>query len=258
VDKNQRMKIIINQLRIKNVASIKELSRKLDVSEMTVRRDLSYLAQDKVVELIPGGAIFKTSSGSERADEKYLITHEETKQTREKMRIGQKAASLIEPNDTVTLDVGSTTEYVAKFLPEQFPITILCYTLNILVEIYRKKNCTPIFAGGYFHENTLMFTSPGGVDLITSTRSNKAFLSAAGIHDSLGVTVANSYEIDTKKAVMASSRTKILLADSSKFGKTRFAYFANLKDFDIIITDSGIPDEYREILKDLEISVIIL
>ncbi len=258
MDRNQRIKIIINQLRIKNVASIKELSRKLDVSEMTVRRDLSYLAHDRVVELIPGGAIFKTSTGLERSDEKYLITHEETKKTREKMRIGQKAASLIEPNDTVTLDVGSTTEYVAKFLPEQFPITILCYTLNILVEIYRKKNCTPIFAGGYFHENTLMFTSPGGVDLIASTRSNKAFLSAAGIHDSLGVTCANSYEIDTKKAVMKSSRTKILLADSSKFGKTQIAYFANLKDFDIIITDSGIPDEYREILKNFDISVIIL
>jgi len=258
MDRNQRIKRIVDILRLKTVASIKELSKRLDVSEMTIRRDLNYLAEDFVVELIPGGAIFRTSTNSESDNEKYLITHEGTKRTREKMKIGQRAASLIEPNDTIVLDVGSTTEYMAKFIPVDFPITVLCYALNILVEIYHKKNCTPIFAGGYFHENTLMFSSPGGLDLIKATRSDKAFISAAGVHDALGVTCANAYEIETKKAVMNSTKTKILMADSSKFGKTRFAHFADLKDFDIIITDAEISDEYMAPIQELDISLIIV
>ena len=182
---------------------------------------------------------------------------EETRKIREKMRIGQNAASLIEPNDTVIIDVGSTTEYLAKFMREDIPVTILCYALNILAEIYRKRNCSPIFSGGYFHENTLMFESPEGINLIRRTRVDKAFISAAGIHAELGVTCANPYELETKKAVLSSSKTKILLADSTKFHKTKIAYFAELKDFDMIITDIDLDEEYKKILRKLKIKLLL-
>ncbi len=235
-------------LKHKNAISIKELTKRLNVSEMTIRRDLNLLENDNVVELIPGGAIFKAYVDSKVDDEKYNIENEETRRTREKIRIGQKAASLIEANDTVILDVGSTTEYVAKFIREEIPVTVLCYALNILVEVYRKKNCNPIFAGGYFHENTLMFESQEGISLIKRTRADKSIISAAGFHETLGVTCANPYEVETKKAVLDSSKTKILILDSSKFGKTKVGYFADMKDFNIIITDNEIPEEYREII----------
>jgi len=256
MNKNQRIKDIINIIRLKNVVNIKELTKKLHVSEMTIRRDLDLLSQDNIVELIPGGAIFKPSVDLERDEEKYFITHEETRRIREKMRIGQKAASLFEPNDTIIIDVGSTTEYLAKFMREDIPITILCFALNILVEVYRKRNCNPIFAGGYYHENTLMFESPEGINLISRTRADKAFVSAAGVHAELGVTCANPYELETKKAILSSSKTKILLVDSSKFGKTKIAYFADLRDFDMVITDTEIPPEYSTIIKNLDIALI--
>ena len=258
MDKNQRIKDIINILKLKNVVNIKELRRKLNVSDMTIRRDLNILSQDNIVELIPGGAIFKPPIYNMREEEKYLISHEETRRIREKMRIGQKAVSLIEPNDTIIIDVGSTTEYLAKFMREDIPVTILCYALNILVEIHRKRNCEPIFAGGYYHENTLMFESPEGINLIKRTRVDKAFISAAGIHASLGVTCANPYEIETKKAALNSAKTKILLADSSKFGKTKIAYFADLKNFDMIITDTDIEETEKQTLKNLNVNLLLV
>ncbi len=258
MDKNERIKEIINMLRIKSAASIKELKNKLQVSEMTIRRDLSLLQKDNIIKLIPGGAIFKVFDDSEIDREKYLITHEETVKIREKIRIGQKASSMIEPNDTIILDVGSTTEYAAKFIPENIPVTVVCCALNILVEIYRKKNCNPIFSGGYFHGNTLMFESQEGINLIKRTRADKAFVSAAGISDKLGVTCANPYEIETKKAILNSTKTKILLADSSKFNKVKIAYFADLKDFNVVITDSDLTEEYQNILKDLEVELFMV
>lgn len=256
MDKNARIKTIIDTLRFKNAVTIKELTKKLNVSEMTIRRDLTLLENDNIVELIPGGAIFKITRDAERDSEKYLIYHEETRRAREKLRIGQKAASLVETNDTIILDVGSTVEHIAKFIREDTPVTILCYALNILVEIYRKENCNPILAGGYLHENTLMFESPEGIGLINRTRADKGFMSAAGIHETLGVTCANPYEVETKKAAIGSSKTKILSVDSTKFGKTKIGYFADINEFDIIITDTEITDEYRDVITSLGIELI--
>ncbi len=253
MSKNQRIKDIINLLKVNNFVEIKELKEKLNVSEMTIRRDLGLLAEDNIVRLIPGGAIIKPAVDPD--EEKYFINHEETVHTREKISIGQKAAALIQPNDTISLDIGSSTEYVAKFLREDVPFTVLCYTINILVEVYRKKNCNVIFPGGYLHANELMFESPEGISLIRRTRADKAFISAAGIHSSLGITTVYPYELETKRAILSSAKTRVLVADSSKFGKTKSVYFADLKDFNIVITDSGIPDEYRALCESLQITL---
>ena len=258
LDKNQRIKHILNLLRAKNAVSIKELTKLLDVSEMTIRRDLSLLSDDNIIELISGGAILRSENGAEMDGENYFISHEETKRTREKVKIAKKAAAMIEPNDTIIIDVGSTTEYIPKFIREDFLVTILCYALNVLVDIYRKKNCRPIFAGGYFHENTLMFESSDGINLIRKIRADKAFISAAGVSDTLGVTCANPYEIETKKTVLQSAKTKILLADSSKFGKVKIAHFADLQEFDIVITDSDISEEYVQIIRKLGIELHVV
>ncbi len=258
MDKNNRIKSIINLLRVKKVVNIKELMKRLDVTEMTIRRDLNLLKNDAIVDLIPGGAILKAYTDSENDDEKYLITHEETRRTREKAKIGRKAASFIEPHDTIAIDVGSTTEYIAKFINEDIPVSILCYGLNILVEIYRKKNCSPIFAGGYYHNDSMMFESKENINLINRIRTDKAFISAAGVHESFGITTVNNYEIETKRAVLDSAMTKILITDSTKFGRTKMAYFAELKEFDTIITDSEISGEHRAIIRDLGIKLVVV
>ena len=96
------------------------------------------------------------------------------------------------------------------------------------------------------------------VELIKKMRINKAFISAAGIDEKLGVTCANHYEVETKRAVMQSSDTKILLSDSSKFGKVKIAYFADLKDFDLVITDTGLDPYYQDMIKDLGLKLFLV
>lgn len=256
LSRNQRIKDIVNLLKLSSFVEIKALKEKLNVSEMTIRRDLNLLASDNVVKLIPGGAIIKPATEPE--EDKYLVNLEETVHTREKIAIGQKASSLVQPNDTIILDIGTTTEYVAKLIREDVPLTVLCFTVNILTEICRKPNCSVIFPGGYLHANELMFESPEGISLIRRTRADKVFVSAAGIHAELGVTTVYPYELETKRAILQSAKTRILVADSSKFGKTRSVYFADLHDFNIVITDSGIPDEYRARLESQKIACCVV
>jgi DeoR family deoxyribose operon repressor len=237
------------------MVNIRELTKKFEVSEMTIRRDLSLLARENLVDLIPGGAVLKRLEDNES---RYQVTREESVRTIEKLKIGQRAVSLIEPNETIILDIGTTTEYMAKYLREDAPITVLCTTLNALVEVYKKKNCSLIFAGGYFHPQTMTFESPEGIELIKRTRADKAFVSAAGIHNELGITTVYPHELQAKKAILSSAKSRILVVDSSKFGQTKSIYFADMSSFQTVITDTGIPEEYARFISDLGVELILV
>ncbi len=237
------------------MVNIHDLTKKFEVSEMTIRRDLSLLANENLVDLIPGGAILKRPEDSEN---RYLVTKEESVRTIEKLKIGQRAVSLIEANETIILDIGTTTEYLAKYLREDAPITVLCSTLNTLVEVYKKKNCSIIFAGGYYHPQTMTFESAEGIELIKRTRADKAFVSAAGIHNELGVTTVYPHELQAKKAILSSAKSRILVVDSSKFGQTKSVYFADLSNFQTVITDTGIPEDYARLIRELGIELILV
>jgi DeoR family deoxyribose operon repressor len=253
-----RADFILNKLSANGFVSVKELSKKLEVSEMTIRRDLRELSKSNIVTLIPGGAILKKNPPMDKDEEKYLIQAAESLMLEEKIKISRKAASLIEPNDVIVIDTGSTTENLPKFIPENMPLTIICYTLNILFNVYENKNWKLVFPGGYFHNNTLMFESLEGIGIIKRIRANKAFISAAGVSEKLGVTCATDYEKETKRAVIESSDKKILLVDSTKFGKIKISHFADLTDFDIIITDTGISKEFVNIIKNIGIKLYIV
>jgi DeoR family deoxyribose operon repressor len=237
------------------MVNIRELTKKFEVSEMTIRRDLSLLVKENLVDLIPGGAILKRPEDNES---RYLVTNEESVRTIEKLKIGQRAVSLIEPNDTILLDIGTTTEYLAKYLREDAPITVLCFTLNTLVEVYKKKNCSIIFAGGYFHPQTMAFECSEGIELIKRTRADKAFVSAAGIHNELGITTVYPHELQAKKAILGSAKSRILVVDSSKFGQTKSVYFADMSSFQTVITDTGIPEDYARFIRDLGVELILV
>lgn len=245
-------------MKIYQASTIHDLAAQMQVSEMTIRRDLRQLSRENTVRVIHGGVILCPGPEADGPASIYSLVTEETLKIDEKKRIGQKAASLIEPQDIVIIDSGSTTEYLAKFIPESMPITVLCYSLNNLFEVSRKKIQKIIFAGGYFHGNIMMFESAEGVELIRKNRANKAFLAARGVSEKLGVTTANQYEIEMKKAALRSSLYNILLIDSSKFGKVGSAHYADLRDFNLIITDSGIPSEYSEMIDKLGIQLQIV
>ncbi len=255
--KSHRLNEVLKVLKRQNGASIKELSRELGVSHMTIRRDLNTLEQQGMVTLFHGGAVYNQRDNAADADSEYSLVSAESEHVHEKRRIGRAAARLIEPEDILIMDTGSTTEAVARELPVDTPLTVLCYSLNVLHEVTRHPEIDLIFAGGNFHPNTLMFESPEGISLIERNRAGKAFISAAGVSLKLGVTCLNAYERNTKVAAIQSSLSRVLVADSSKFGKIQPSYFADVDDFDTIVTDDGIPDEYAEGFRERGIRVIL-
>jgi DeoR family deoxyribose operon repressor len=246
--RRDRISQMLEILQMTRGATIRELSARLGVSEMTVRRDLEVLSEERKVRLVHAGAIpaENLQRGGSSSD------------AEERMRIGRKAATLVEPGDIVIIDSGSTTEWLARAIPEDLPVTILCFALNILIAAGQGPQRTVVFAGGSLRHDTLVFESPEGVSLVRRYRANKAFLSAGGADAGLGLTCTDPAEAELKKAAVASSRARVLLADSRKFGIVKPVWFADLKDLDAIITDRGVSLEYVEILRELGIALHVV
>ena len=242
--KDERLLKLTELLKQHNALPIPDLEKDLGVSHMTVRRDLRILEAQGIVRLIHGGAVLIPDT-----QEQYQLPRAAGEKAEEKDRIARKAVSLIERGRSIILDTGSTTEYIARFIPEGQELCVLCFSLNSILPLSKKEGVKIILPGGYFHENTLMFESPEGTALIKRTRAEIAFISASGIDPDLGVTCATLYETETKQAALASARKKVLVADSSKFGRVSATWFADLSACDILITDTGLSAAFRQKIK---------
>ena len=255
--KLERMNAILEILSHKSGELVKNLATELNTSEMTIRRDLKELSDKNIVTLMQGVAIFNNRNSSSMLRKQYDLCLEQKIHADEKTRIGLKAVSLLEENDVIAIDTGTTTEQLAKNLPDNLNLTIVCYNMNVLMHI-KDKTDRIILAGGHYHSNTQMFQSPEGVALISRTSVNKAFVSAAGVNSKFVASCIDQYETDTKKAIIESAIEKILMVDSSKFDKISPVTFADLQEFDTIITDDNLSKEWREHINDIGIRLYLV
>ena len=239
----QRQTRLIDFLQSHSSATIQELADFCSVSHMTIRRDLDKISErGEPIKIFHGGVIYQGGAHSSH----YSINRARLHMAEEKKRIAKKAASLIEPDDIVIIDAGSTGELIAEYLPTGDHLTVICYALNIASIVSTRPNCCLILAGGMYHEGSMVFENPEGLDIIRRNRARKSFITASGISVKLGITCSNFFDTSTKRTVLESSLTSILVADSSKFGKIETGYFSDLDDFDIIITDTGLTEDYRD------------
>lgn len=267
-NKNERINKLIEVLQQRKGMTVKELSSVFAVSEMTVRRDLDLLRKNGLILNIPGAAIFNPENSSSAifepeatgalSIERYSLVTAKVKNSIQKDAIGRYAANLVKDDDCVIIDNGTTTERLAANLPPSLNATILTCNLNILNSLAQKPNISIICSGGYYHPDLSFFESSEGVALIKKSRATKVFCSAGGIHETMGVTCMTSYEVEIKRAIMDSGAEKILLADSSKFGFIKSCYIADLVEFDVIITDADISNEWKELIQAKGIELVIV
>jgi len=254
--KTRRMDNILEILKESGSAEITGLAHMMRVTSMTVRRDLAELARNGLVRVYHGVAVPVRSPDTYTHD--YLLSQAESQNVEEKTRIARHAASLVEAGDILIMDAGSTTALTAGFIPKDLPIKIICFSLNVFLRSLGRKNSDVILAGGLYHETSRVFESTESIELIKRYRANKAFISASGIREDLGVTCSNPFEIAIKQAALQSSLQKILISDASKFGKITSCFFAGLEEFNMVITDSGISQASLEWMRRRSIKVEVV
>lgn len=259
--KEARINAIMARLHENDVAYVSELAAQLNVTEMTIRRDLEELRASGVIERSHGKArLLRNGSPSpyENIENEYSLLSASATMNREKELIARRAAGIIEPNDVIILDNGSTIHKMLPHIPFDKQLTVVCYNLNILAQLPHNGEVDILFAGGYFHPSDQMFESPENITFLRTIRANKLFLSASGVHATLGMTCAHDFEVSVKQAVIQSSLTKVLVADSSKFGALKTVCFAQLDDVDVIVTDSGLSADWIGAIKEKGIKLEIV
>jgi DeoR/GlpR family transcriptional regulator of sugar metabolism len=223
--------------------TVAELSERLDVTGKTVREDLAKLEEKGLLVGVHGGAVLAQSDQlgilkSNVSDGIYQA---------EKAEIADTAQRLIETNDIIALDGGSTTLEIARRLDNR-PLTVVTNDLYIINELTRKEQIRLVVPGGYRVRN--MLTGPEAVAYIRSLNIHKAFLSATGIHLQDGLSIYTGEFIEFKQALLRTAREAYAAADHRKFGRTALRTFAALGELKAIVTDRGLsPDtakQYRE------------
>lgn len=250
--KEHRQNEIIQLIKTYGNISAKEIAAKLQVSQMTIYRDLAELNNPSNVTQ---SAQEKTPLNEPPTYNLLQAIHESNEQ---KEKIGQFAATLIEENDIIIVDTGSTVDKMLPYIPEYKNISIICFTANALAELRHKQGIKIFFAGGVYHPNTELCESPEGIMFLNRHRANKVFLSAAGIHETLGLTCADESEIATKKAILKSASEHILLVDSDKFDKVRSSHFCDLSAIHSIISDHKLSSKWKQRIIDSGISLHIV
>ena len=215
--------------------SIADLRDRLSVTEVTIREDLKYLEQRKVLTRVRGGAVATRNSVLELPLEETITTNRA-----EKAAIGVRAAAMVENGQTVIIDVGGTTTEMAKALsPDLSRVVVITNGLNIALILEALAGVSVIVTGGTLRPLQHSLVAPMGTLLLDQLKADVAFLGCNGVEPSRGFTNANIAEGEIKQAMVRSAQRTVFLADHDKVGVVSSAFVTDISSADLLITDVG-------------------
>lgn len=229
-----------------------ELAQQLQVSEMTVRRDLEELEESGLVTRVHGGAISNTS----RSFEPGFLARSRLN-VDAKRRIGAAAAALIRDAENVIIDAGTTTMRVVESLNQDVRIRALALSLRIADVLADQPNVTLMIPGGSVRPQERSFIGPMAIRTFEQLAFDTLILTSGGIDTEAGVTEYEYDDAETKRAALRSAKRTILVADASKFGAVAFVHLCPVDQIDIVVTDVDAPIDQVEELRQAGIEVVL-
>lgn len=168
------------------------------------------------------------------------------------------ATRLIEENDSVIMNSGSTICAFAEQIDPHAPLRVVTSSLKVSLILGEKDNINIVQLGGSYRNRSMSVIGSYTLSLLEKVTCSKFFLGVDGIDPEFGVTTSNLEEAELNIAMMNASLKTIVLCDSSKFGRKGFGKICNLDKIDAIITDSGISESMKEVLEENGIQLIIV
>ncbi|MCG7206072.1 MULTISPECIES: DeoR/GlpR family DNA-binding transcription regulator [Streptomyces] len=244
----QRRALILDEVRRRGGVRVNELTRKLGVSDMTVRRDLDALARQGVLEKVHGGAVpvveasthepgFEAKSGLE-------LTAKED--------IARAAAELVVPGTAIALSGGTTTYALAHQLLEVPDLTVVTNSVRVAdvfhaaqrVSGQRQGAATVVLTGGVRTPSDSL-VGPVADQAIAALHFDLLFLGVHGISVEAGLSTPNLAEAETNRRLVQSARRVVVVSDHTKWGTVGLSSFAKLEQVDTLVTDAGLPADAR-------------
>ncbi len=219
--------------------TVNQLSDLLNVSEITIRRDLSILEEQGGLERTHGGAKSLRSA----PDVPFAMRTE--REVGAKRAIGEAAAALVEEGEVIFLNAGSTILAMARALAGRHNLTVVTNAYTIVPVLANAPHIQLVVTGGMARQQTGSLVGPIAERMVSELRVDRAFLGATGVDMAAGITNSSLDEVELQRAVIRIAGAVYVLADHTKFGKVSFARAAPLAALVAVVTDGQIAEETR-------------
>ena len=250
--KVERQKLILETLRDNRQVTVAELSRRFDVSEVTIRRDLRDLDAQGVLQRAHGGAILATPAAIEPPVVQRMAQMQNPKES-----VGRVAAALVADGESVFIGSGSTTAYVARYLGDRKNLTVVTNALTVAIELASAEGVTVVVTGGMMRASELSLVGHIAEQSLREVRVDKVIIGIPAISLEAGLTNDYLPEVMTDRAIIEMASELIVVADHAKFGKIASAYLAPIERITTLVTDPGADAEILERLERMGIRIII-
>jgi len=250
---NERHEYILDILRKQGSVSVTSFASQLNVSEVTIRKDLSYLESLNMLYRAHGFAILINPYINDRH-----INEKEKLNTEKKRAIGMKAASLITEDDSIIIASGTTVLALAREIKVDSHLTVITAATNVASILCGNKNIDVIQLGGILRNSSESAVGPFAEQMIQEFSCSKLFIGVDGFDTSYGLTTTNLMEASLNRMMINAAQKIIVLADSSKFGLKGFSKICNVAEIDQVITDRDAPQHFIEELNDVGIEVTLV
>ena len=250
----QRHNYILEELDKNEILKVSELAKDLDVSIVTIRKDLKTL-EDKNLIYKTHGAIYKSNPYTQdiNVNEKHLINSDKKK------AIGNFAATLIEPNDAILIASGTTVLNFANAINvTSGKLTVVTSAMNVALALAGKANIEVIQLGGVVRPNSNSVVGPYAEEILKNMSFSKLFLGVDGVDADYGCSTSNLLEANLNNSMIRAAHQTIILTDSSKFGKKGFGKICDLCEIDHIITDDNLNDISKNLIEDSGVELTIV
>ncbi|MBE2220909.1 MAG: substrate-binding domain-containing protein [Anaerolineae bacterium] len=249
----ERRQTILRLLKEQPGIKVTRLAEILDVSEGTIRNDLTTLESEQKLERVRGGAVLANQL---ELDNPFL-TSAPIDNAPTKRRIAHWAAEMVEDGDAILMDASSTVQLMVPFLKDRERLTIVTNGIETASLLATNPKHTVILVGGLVNSRGSATTSLMGIDILKNLYLRLAFVSAIGFSVEAGLTERSIEEAQLKQAMLAPVQRKVALIDSSKLNVVGFAPFAATHEIFTILTDSLAPAGFVQQMRDAHINLTI-
>ncbi|MBP3232330.1 MAG: DeoR/GlpR transcriptional regulator [Anaerovibrio sp.] len=255
--KINRLRKIHELLEEKKSISINDLCDIFEVSKNTIRRDIAELEKNGIIKKVYGGIVLREQEAKPAQPEPDASTAQTDSHKLHKQKIAQMAANLVEDDDVIYIDSGTTTMHMMPYLEDKHNITIVTASIHVINIAADSAKFNIIATGGTIYAPTKAFVGPSVINCLKDYNISKIFLASTGISIEKGATTASPLEYDIKRYLVDNPAKKILMVDSTKLDSASLITFCNLSEIDCIVVDKDLPPKYRDYFSENKTDVIV-
>lgn len=249
----ERHQYILKRIQEEGKVNVVDLCEELEVSTVTIRKDLRTLEERHLLYRTHGGATATNPYTADRTvfEKEKLFAHE-------KKSIALAAAKMIVENDSIIIASGTTVQAMAKEIVPRGTLTVVTSALNVSLQLLHHGNVDVIQLGGALRKTSASVAGAYAESILSDFFCSKCFLGVDGIDIEYGLTTTNVQEAHLNRKMIKAAQKTIVLADSSKFGRKGFGRICPIEEIDCVVTDRNAPEKSIAALEKNGVQVLLV